>query len=355
MPETAAPLTPAVPQSTIYDVANDPRVADHDAMIESRLATFNKPAAPSTPAPNPAAAAAAPVSKHSAILQLKARKLGLEPAEIESISSDELKELLTDIMLAGSDTRISGNVSHPTAASLNGQPAEVVGAAPNPAAPPANVTPPPDPKDELRKGLKAVLDDDIASAIINYFDGCMAILNPRLEAIEDTVKDTVPFVQKQKAALEDAQIDAGFADLGAGFHRILGQGQYASIDKKSGQFKCRVSIVKAMKANPPADGNVRKAIADIARQMYGHMADDVTETQEEAPASPPARHDIRDPQNKRFTKADYQQAALATPNGRANPPLPPGTARAVAGVKQALSRYSEDGGDELNQGEDKFL
>lgn len=354
MPEAAANLAPPAPQSNIYDAASDPRVADHDAMIESRLASYNKPAAPSTPAPNPPAAAAAPVSKHPAILQLKARKLGLDPAEIETIDSNELKELLTDIVLMGAETRMTGSVSHPPAAGLNGQVPEPVGAAPNPAAPAA--APAVDPRAELAKGLKAVVDDDVASAIISYFDGCMAILNPRLEAIEGTVKDTVPFVQKQKAAAEDAQIDAGFADLGPAFRRILGEGPYASIDKKSGQFRCRVSIVKAMNANPPADGNLRKAIFDIGRQMYGHMADDVTEAPgEEEEVAPAQRHNVRDPINKRFTAADYQRAALAAPTGRANPPLPPGTARAVAGVKQALSRYAEDGGDELNQGEDKFL
>jgi hypothetical protein len=354
MPETVAP---SAPQSTIYDAATDPRVAEHDASIGRSLDAFLKPA-PSTPASNQPATPAAPESRHSTFLRLKARQAGLDPAEIETIDSNELKELLTDMRLMSAETRMLGTVSHDSATGSNGTgfsgevPANLAAPA-NPATAPA-APPVPDPRIELAKGLKAVVDEDVANGIIAYIEGVLAPLSPRLAAIEGHVNEAVPFVRKQRAAIEDQQIDAGFADLGAGFERIIGKGGAGSIETTSGQFKCRIQVVKQLRANPPKDGNIRKATADITRAMYGHMADEVIEADDEVPPVQ-QRHNLRNPTNQRFTAADYQQAALSTPNGRASPPPAPGRERAINGVKEAQSRYDADGGDELNQGEDKFL
>lgn len=381
MAPTAAPAAPVTPTGfDLYDPDKDPRVAASNARTEEGLAALaatraaaengkgtkpkgEKPAV--TPQQKPAAGETR-TYEHSQLDLMRAKQHGFDASECSTLEPAELKTLLQEAALAKlqvdrpSRHAAAGSTDDESGAAvaelinLNGQAMNTPATSPEPATPAAAK---PDKKADLLTKLKAAVDAEVADAIVAYVDGVLGDLPSRVEKAEGQLGHVSRFVGGKMAEESDNQIDLAFEDLGDAFEPIFGQGNAKTLDRKSKAFKRRVLIVQAVKANPPKDGNVRKAIADRGRAEFGDLVEDDGEVApaEPAPKTRPApRPAPKRVVNGRFSEADYAEAALAAPNGRSPAPKT-GKAKATETVRKMQEAGGGDEDDGLNAGDDKFL
>jgi hypothetical protein len=349
MAEPAA-STPATPTGfELYDPTTDPAVKASNDHTAAGLAAATKPPLATGQAP-PAAPSAATESatpakpKHSPILVSRAKRFGFTEEEVNDLSPDELKELLRDTAVAALVDRAAPepDVSVPSHA-----------AAPEPAAaPPIAEAPAGD--DELVKALKEDVDPAVADAIAAFINKKLQGHGERLGKVEEATKYALSFVESKRAEESDNQIDQGFSDLGAGFEKVFGAGNAQTLDRNSPAFKRRVAIVRELRANPPKDGNIRKAIAELGKKHFGDLAAG-------APSGAPSPASDERPRkqprasNGRFSEQDYQDATMAVPTSRLPAEEPAGREKAIKTVREIQSRNGRVSDDDINQGEDKFL
>lgn len=278
---------------------------------------------------------------HSTRLVLQAKALGIPDEELADIEPKELQGVINAARIEQALGRRESEIHSKMQSTPQPEPAQpVVQNAP--------------PEQEFDWGL----NDDGTPLKAEDYPLVTRTLVKMVQDLKAELSGIKGYVQNEANSKAATIVDQGFKDLGPGFERIFGKGNGDELHEGNpAAFKLRLQVLKDLKENPIKGARGEKAIAQRARELFGHLAD-VTQT--EASPAPPAAPTVPEPKPSKngtpapeaITRARWNAGVTAAPSNRngAKEPKGVGTAKKAfqAGMaeRQAVLAASGEADDQ---------
>lgn len=308
----ASEPTPAEQLAAQYDITDDDAPlggAGRDAPVQAEAS-----------APAPAA--------HPRWLREQAEDFGFSQAEIDGMDTDQLGQA---VRYAARAEKKWWQEQRPQAA---------------PAAPQA---PPQVPQEEeVDLGIPPQDLQDFDPRLVGALKTIASGYQKKTRALEERLQAAEKLTQQQQVDRTVSEIDQGFADL-ADDCPLLGKGNCADFKTTDHSYLLRDAVVKSVAASwPKGAPGWRKAVALRAREMFGAGSGQSAPT--DLPPEPPTPRQQQAAErpreaNGRFTREQWEQAALNRPTQRKGAAEPPGRDKATRAVTERIREMDAQQGD----------
>lgn len=324
-----------------YEVAEDPDSTPPEpeppaaATGEADTSGVASPtaASPAAPPSTPASVAATDAPKHPASLVKRARKLGFDDDDLADLSTDDLRDAVSD--------RAAARAAEDAAV-------RVLNAAGKPIDPvtkrflPADAQPDAAPKaDEFSLGMTR--DELEAAGVIGDLHPVLQkLLAPLAAEIRALKADNAKIVEHVQSRARAEQFDALDREFVKHPH-LYGEGSRHDLDPDSPLSRKRLAVIREMEEMATRGEKLpfAKAFAKAHAALFGDVAPPAPKPE---PAAAPKPEANGTPVNRIGDK--FKNGHALTPTDRVPPPAPKGRARAEAAVAKKIEVLTADDEDD---------
>lgn len=201
--------------------------------------------------------------------------------------------------------------------------------------------PPAAPEPVVDDDLGLKFDDDVHPDIVSNVRKVAIEANKRMREYQQAINELRQRDQARDWSSKVEMIDAAFEALGPGYKKFFGEGPGDGLASTDPALRRRNAILMASGIDIRGQftaSQLRAALKNTATTMFGPAVEPASDTGPYSTTAPEPTKP-RDA-NGRFTKEEYQQAALQRPTHRAGAEEPNGTSKAVKSVAALLAARS---------------